>query len=101
MQDTLKYISESPYSKEVQYSVYAISKLEKNDNIDAIEYDVIDKGLFVGGIANPLLNEKIISVDGLCRAYYAEMLVGNVFELPSNEFKNKFISLYEEATKKL
>jgi hypothetical protein len=101
MQDTLKYIGESPYSKEVQYSVYAISKIENSSNIDAIEYDVIDKGLFIGGIANPLLNQKVISVDSLARAYYAESLVGNVFDLPPVDFKNKFRKLYEEATKKL
>ena len=101
MQDTLKYISESPYSKEVQYSVYAISKIENNSNIDVIEYDVIDKGLFIGGIANPLLNEKVVSVDSLARAYYAEALVGNVFDLPPNSFRTKFKELYEEATAKL
>jgi hypothetical protein len=101
MQDTLKYIAESPYAKEVQYSVYAISNLEDNNNIDSIESEVIDKGLFIGGISNPLLNEKIISVEGLVRAYYAESVVGNVFDLPPVRFKNKFIELYQEAITKL
>jgi hypothetical protein len=98
MQDTLKYIKESPYIKEVQYSVYAISKIEKNDNINSIESYAIENGLFVGGIANPLLNEKIFTVDDLARAYYREMLVGNVFDLPSKEFVKKFREAYEEAT---
>jgi hypothetical protein len=104
---TLDYIKESPYIKEVQYSVYTILHLENPSlrdaikSTDQIEYDVIDKGLFIGGIANPLLNQKINFVGDLARAYYAEMLVGNVFDLPSRDFTNKFIKLYEEAVAKL
>jgi hypothetical protein len=101
---TLDYIKESPYSKEVQYSVYTIlfienpSLVDSIKSVDKIEYDVIDKGLFIGGIANPLLKEKVNSVDDLARAYYREMLVGNVFDLPNKEFVSKFKKLYEEAT---
>lgn len=94
----LAYIKESPYIKEVQYSVYTISKIEKNDNINSIESYVIENGLFIGGIANPLLKEKVFTIDDLARAYYREMLVGNVFDLPSKEFVNKFRKVYEEAT---
>jgi hypothetical protein len=95
---TLAYIKESPYIEEVQRSVYTISKIEKNDNINSIESYVIENGLFIGGIANPLLNERVFTVDDLARAYYREMLVGNVFDLPSKDFVNKFREAYEEAT---
>ena len=100
----LDYIKESPYSKEVQCSVYTILFIENPKlidpikSVDKIEYDVIDKGLFIGGIANPLLNEKMNSVDDLARAYYREMLVGNVFDLPDKKFVVKFNQLYKEAT---
>jgi hypothetical protein len=95
--EKLDYIKQSPYSREVQLSVYTISELENNNNIDKIEYNVIDKGLFIGGIANPLLKEKINFVDDLARAYYREVVVGNVFDLPSKNFVQRFAEVYEEA----
>jgi hypothetical protein len=99
--DTLSYIKESPYIKEVQYSVYTISKIESNDNIDAIETDVIERGLFIGGISNPILNQKIYSITDLAYAYYREMLVGNAFDLPNKDFVNMFEIVYEQAVKKI
>jgi hypothetical protein len=99
--ETLSYIKESPYIKEVQYSVYTISKIESNDNIDGIESDVIERGLFIGGIANPILNQKINSITDLAYAYYRESLVGNAFELPTKDFVNMFRLVYEQAVKKI
>jgi hypothetical protein len=99
--ETLSYIKESPYIKEVQYSVYTISKIESNDNIDGIESDVIERGLFIGGIANPILNQKINSITDLAYAYYRESLVGNTFELPTKDFVNMFRLVYEQAVKKI
>jgi len=99
--DTLSYIKESPYIKEVQYSVYVISKIESNDNIDAIETDVIEKGLFIGGIANPIRVQKVNSINDLAYAYYRESLVGNTFDLPTKDFVNMFNMVYEQAVKKI
>lgn len=99
--ETLDYIKESPYIKEVQHSVYTISKIEQSNNIDKIEADVIDRGLFIGGIANPLLNQKVTSVTDLAYCYYREIVVGNVFELPTRDFVNMFKAIYEQATKKI
>jgi hypothetical protein len=99
--DTLSYIKESPYIEEVQYAVYTISKIEGNDNIDAIESDVIERGLFIGGISNPILNQKVTSINDLAYAYYREMIVGNLFELPTKDFVNMFKMIYEQALKKI
>jgi len=99
--DTLSYIKESPYIKEVQYSVYTISKIESNDNIDGIETDVIERGLFIGGISNPIMVQNINSITDLAYAYYRESLVGNTFDLPTKDFVNMFKTVYEQAVKKI
>jgi hypothetical protein len=66
------------------------------DSVDYLIDRVQKRGLFIGGIARPYSNLKVIDSDTLARAYWKEWVEGDNTEPPISE-KNDFVSMYKKA----
>lgn len=70
------------------------------DSVDILEYQVVNRGLFVGGIATPYSKMKVNSVTDLATAYAREWVYGDTKAVPTKDALNTFMSIYKQAAQK-
>lgn len=70
------------------------------DSLDILEYKILSRGLFVGGIARPYHTGPVNSATDLAIAYYRNWVVGSNDALPEKDFINSFLSMYRQAETK-
>jgi hypothetical protein len=70
------------------------------DSIDILEYQVVNRGLFIGGIAHPYSNMKVTSPLDLALAYAREWVYGDGKIIPDKDAVDMFVSIYKQATLK-
>ena len=70
------------------------------DSVDILEYQVVNRGLFIGGIAHPYSNMKVNSVLDLAIAYSREWVYGDGSVIPDKDAVDMFVSIYKQATLK-
>jgi len=70
------------------------------DSIDILEYEILGRGLFIGGTAHPYHTGLVTSANDLALAYYRNWVMGSNDALPDKDFTNGFLSMYHQAEAK-
>jgi hypothetical protein len=91
---TLK--DENMTNKQRRFACFASFK----DSLDILEYEILGRGLFVGGTAHPYHTGLVTSADNLAVAYYRNWVMGSNDALPDKIFINSFVSMYNQGATK-
>jgi len=88
--------SENKTNKQRRFACFNSFK----DSLDILEYEILSRGLFVGGIAHPYHTGLVTSAENLAVAYYRNWVVGSNDALPDKIFINSFVSMYNQGVAK-
>lgn len=97
-EEAVAVVKKSLYSKDVKTAIYTAFLLnygyEKNlhTQLDKLEYDIVDEGLFVGGKYNGVQNKNIYD---LCYSFFDRWIGGEV----SIAYAELFHKAYEFSNK--
>lgn len=93
-------INQSLYSKDVKASIYTAYLLNYRNQIlplqeslIALEYDIVEDGLFIGGIANHTTMHQILTINDLAKAFYERYIGGDA----TPDYIDMFTLFYKHA----